>query len=328
MRILFPGELVGLDNKPTIILLLGYGLIGSSITEKLMYTYGYSSYVMEYLWDVDENESRRQESVVFQYVIKKAYIIKTRNASLPISISVVWAAGKAGFGSTEEEMAKELLEFRRIIQLACKIKDSVDDAETTIFFISSAGGLFEGQRCVVPNSAPKPSRPYGRVKLEQEKILELFSGKIKFCIYRPSTVYGPIIAGQRRGLLANMLNSGIKQQVCTIFGTLSTLRDFVYAPDIGTFIASEILSRTPLAANHPLILAGFRPYSILEIKTIVETVIKHKIYIALDPSPENALDITYSPLCNTNQNWKPINVDQGIRNMNVAILNNGLFPGI
>ena len=40
------------------------------------------------------------------------------------------------------------------------------------FLVSSAGGLFEGQRNVGDRSQPSPMRPYGFLKLRQEKLLQ------------------------------------------------------------------------------------------------------------------------------------------------------------
>ena len=63
-------------------------------------------------------------------------------------VSVVWSAGKSAFHATEDELSRENVPFMDVVDFVSKLKKTLDSARLDIHFVSSAGGLFEGQRVI------------------------------------------------------------------------------------------------------------------------------------------------------------------------------------
>ncbi|HMD68449.1 MAG TPA: hypothetical protein VKF42_06165, partial [Chitinivibrionales bacterium] len=87
-----------------------------------------------------------------------------------------------------------------------------------------------------------------------------------------STVYGPIRKGFRLGLISTLIFNGARQEVSRIFGTINTLRDYVWCEDIGNYIARAIAENDDDQNNSIVYLASGKPSSIFEIKHIVAVV--------------------------------------------------------
>ena len=155
--------------------------------------------------------------------------------------------------------------------------------------MSSAGGLFEGEKFVGRTSHPRPLRPYGTAKLRQEGAVSHLEC-IKSVIYRPSTVYG-YCGGGRAGLITSLVGNAQKFKVTTIYSQPGTLRDFVHADDVGRFIASKVFTRG--GEGQTYILASAKPTSATEIVGIVRNLIRRPLYVRYDPAPSNALHNSY-----------------------------------
>ena len=67
----------------------------------------------------------------------------------PGSLHVLWSAGKAGFTATEADYARELANYERMLGTF----ETVGHAMTFVH-LSSAGGLYEDQRHVGPETVP------------------------------------------------------------------------------------------------------------------------------------------------------------------------------
>ncbi len=164
----------------------------------------------------------------------------------------------------------------------------------SFILLSSAGGLFEGQRYVGPETTPAPLRPYGSLKLAQEQELLNCSAPLARTIVRLTSVYGYIRQGQRRGLIPTLICNGLKQQVSYIYGKMATLRDFVWIEDVVDHLA-DLLTAAALPGDSVTILAGDKPTSILEVQSLVERTLGRRIYLACLADTWNSEDITFSP---------------------------------
>jgi nucleoside-diphosphate-sugar epimerase len=200
---------------------------------------------------------------------------------------VVWAAGKAGFGAPAEQLAQETDSFLHVLKT---LQDALGD-RLRMHLISSAGGLYEGQRFVDQASLANPLRPYGQAKLKQEEVLahQGIAGQI----YRTSSVFGYVRDG-RQGLISALISDGLTGQVTRIFGIPSTLRDYVYAGDVGRFIAAEALGDRPLTGAR-LILASGKPSTVDEVIGTVARQLGRPLALQFDLSPSNALHNSYRP---------------------------------
>jgi nucleoside-diphosphate-sugar epimerase len=175
--------------------------------------------------------------------------------------------------------------------------------------MSSAGGLFEGQRLVDRNSEPRPVRPYGRAKLSQEQRAPCLPAGISCSIYRPSSVYGHNRRGGRSGLIAALIDGAKTHQTSHIFGNINTLRDYVMAGDIGAFVAARV------SGNHEpgeFLLASGKPATIGEVIHIVERATARRLYVRFEHLASNADHMSFIPAA-LPEKWIPTDLETGIR---------------
>src|ERR1041385_672024 len=100
--------------------------------------------------------------------------------------------------------------FGEIVSFTGRLQHSLPDAHHAFHLLSSAGGLYNGQRNVGRDSVPFATNPYGRAKLEQERQLHLALAHTQRMIYRPASVYGFAGPGTRLGLVAALIHNSIR----------------------------------------------------------------------------------------------------------------------
>lgn len=210
-------------------------------------------------------------------------------------LAVIWAAGRSGFGSTDQDMALEQTSLEAVQGLAQRMAALCGVERSSFIHLSSAGGLFEGQVACGRAAIPAPIRPYGHGKLAQEHALRNRPDLGHRIIIRPSSVYG-YVPGGRHGLISALVSAAVLQRDAKIFGGLTTQRDFVFAPDIGRYIARRVLAPWPgtVGIEEVLIAAG-RPATVFEIIKLVEDNVGTPLHLNIDPRPENARDNTFLP---------------------------------
>ncbi len=293
------------------VLIFGEGLVGSALRDELMINLNYKL-IQRFKLSWNDLSLITQLDSIRDY-IKARYL---ENSTRKTQFSFIWSAGKVGFGASNEEASKEQNDFKNILNTATQIyelktknKEACDQENSRIQFdfhyVSSAGGLFEGQSLVHSRSLPKPLRVYGELKLAQEKEIELLAKIIPegvFKIYRPSTIYGKVVKGQRVGLISNMLQNGIMKRVTPITGDLYTMRDYIHVKDLSKMILGGVLSshsdvklgsKDKIKSLEYNFCLSQKPTTIFEIKSILEFYLKHRIYIKLYFQPGNSRDITF-----------------------------------
>lgn len=279
-----------IDAPLRVTVLLGNGLIGSAIVE-CMKRNGCKS-VEKYPTDWSgmqlANEHYKQS---LSWLVNQCERVKT-NHGPEIKIDFIWSAGRVGFSAKESEIEPELTSFTAILDLVKNVNRLIGPERMRFFHISSAGGLYEGQKCISQDSKPRPMRPYGHLKLEQEKLLTGLDIPIETAIYRPSSVYGPVKRGQRLGLIPSMIRNGLQHRVTYIYARDSTLRDFIWSCDLAHHISSQILSESVACGIH--VLHSGTPVSVGQVRHLVESSLQKRIYIQYDGSYDNSLDITFA----------------------------------
>ena len=231
------------------------------------------------------------------------------NPSPEIRIDFVWSAGKGGFGMSQNDTLSEMNSFSEVVKMAIDILRENPSCRVRFHMLSSAGGLFEGQRNVNITSQPAPRRPYAILKLAQEKILDDCNGLIRF-IYRPTSVYGFAGLNRRLGLIPTLLWNGSKNKVSTIFGAPETLRDYVWAGDIGAFMAGIIASKT--SCSSLFLLASGKPSALFEILNHIEKILNKRLFRHYIKSGDNTEHNTFSMKTHP-VGWKPLYLETGIR---------------
>lgn len=306
-------------EEAKIVVLFGTGLIGTSVYNSINRQAEYCSSYLPFDWNYPD-QARRDASGIFQYL--SSILVPYSPSDYPSGkIAFVWCAGKAGFTATKKNMDDELIFFDIVLDLVRRIRDSFLGSKIIIHLLSSAGGLFEGQRLINEETSPQPKRFYGHLKYVQEQKLMELDGEIAKKVYRLTSVYGFIGAGQRMGLIPTLIANGIRNKVSTIFGSLSTLRDYVLNDDIGGYIGKKLFHESDAGNTAFHLLGSGKPSSIYEIRHFVDQVIGKKIYLEFRATPqtENTMDITINS-SSLPVDWSPTDVKCGIRLVKEAII--------
>jgi UDP-glucose 4-epimerase len=272
-----------------IALLFGLGLIGSAILSAVQARVRARRRDLPFHWS--EPDGRAKHIGAILSAVRDLADAGADRGEAP-RVDLIWSAGRAGFGSSPAEVASEQSVFLEVLRLADELGGIVDFA--SFHFLSSAGGLFEGQRNIDANSVPAPLRPYGLAKLQQEQYLAAaLPRSARVLIYRPSSVYGFAGARSRRGLVTTLVQNAIRYQTTRIFGGFDTIRDYVFADDVGAFIADQVTSL--LTSSRTVILASGKPTAIPELTAIVQRVVQRQLYYQYESNPSNALSFYVRP---------------------------------
>jgi len=265
------------------VLVFGSGAIGGAVVRALRRRGAYSPVPCAVPWD---------DPVATRGFLDDLTIRLTDRAGSR-AISVVWAAGRTGFGSSDEQAAAEMHTFTDVVHLVARLRGKAPSHQHALHLVSSAGGLYEGRSIRSPGDPPAPLRPYGRLKLAQEQHATAELSEEGVAIYRPSSVYTAPGRG-RLGLIGALVSNGIAQAQTTITGALDTLRDYVLADDIGAFIADHSTAGVDAQDNRHMLVSG-DPASIRHVMTTVESVIRRRLYVRVAEA-WNAQNITFSPV--------------------------------
>jgi nucleoside-diphosphate-sugar epimerase len=307
----------GLEGRcHRIVLLFGLGLIGSATLAAIGSRVPARRRELPFDWHPVEEQASQSDAILS--CARELVGGRRREGS---RTDIVWSAGKTGFASSEDEIAAEQRTFDEVLDLSRRLHDI---AESSCFhFLSSAGGLFEGQRHIDTTRKPAPLRPYGFSKLEQEEHLRALPGGMAIQIYRPSSVYGYAGAHGRKSLVTALVQNAIRYQTTRISGGPDTIRDYVFADDVGRFIADQLISPRPDAKT--FLLASGKPTSMMELTTIVQGTLQRQLYFQFESRPSNALNISMRPSSLPN-GWQATPLAIGIYRTAARIISAHRFP--
>jgi nucleoside-diphosphate-sugar epimerase len=291
-----------------ITALFGQGLIGSAIVRNMILRNHTPIQSYKLVW-----ESFRVDTPLYRAL--RDYMVCTIEQTLKLwpndhFLNIIWAAGKAGFTSDQKDADSDLNSFNSLLKLIKEIHHIHPNYPIRFFHFSSAGGLFEGQSCITPESIPCPIRPYGRMKLSQEQALLSCSINMKRTIYRPSSVYGTIRPKYRMGLIPTMIFNGLRQSVTSIYGFDTTLRDFVWVEDIARHVCEELSDL--VAQDTVTTLHSGRPVSIYEVRSTIERLLNKNLLVRFCPVQSNSLHITFSQQC-SKANWRTTSLSTAVQ---------------
>lgn len=305
---------ISAEGPRQAVAVFGAGLIGSAVARALSSHAAFVCRTLRFAW---QPASLGQDLAAVEEEIAAELLKVERN---PPRLGFLWSAGRAGFSAGSPETTDELESFRAVLALAARLAARFRGAAVTFHLISSAGGLFEGQRLVGADAAPAPRRAYSFLKQQQEDLLA--ASPLAGRVYRLSSVYGWVAPGHRIGLVSVLLLNGIRRLVTPISGWMSTQRDFVFVEDVADFVARAILSDDASPGLPPYLLAQGRPSSIWEVQRLVEAVLGHRIYVSYSLRPDNGEDTTFSraalPLF-----WRPSDLGSNIRRIYREALRSG-----
>jgi nucleoside-diphosphate-sugar epimerase len=290
---------------PEVVLLFGSGLIGGAIAS-VVQRVGVGVVARRFDWSWPRPDPAQVRAV-------EAAAMEALAAREGAGVTVIWAAGRSGFGSGPDDMAGEFVALEHVLQTARRVGAALPPDQRAFVHVSSAGGLFEGQVACGLDTEPVPLRPYGHGKLAQEDRVRADEDLGRRLILRPSSVYG-YTPGARRGLVAAFVTAAVQQRHATIFGSLTTLRDYVYAPDVGHFVAMRLLrpaSDRSGVSTETCFLASARPASIFEIVRLVEGCLGKTLTLRIDPRPDNARNTSFLPSV-LPEGFRPTRLQEGV----------------
>lgn len=157
---------------------------------------------------------------------------------------LAWCAGAGVVASSAAAMEEERVAFTGLLE-EIAARPAVA-AAGTLFVASSAGGVYAGSAGRPPfteASATGALMPYGRTKLEMERDVRRFSDRTGAAVLigRIANLYGP---GQNlakaQGLVSQLSRAHVTGAPVSIYVSLDTLRDYVYAADVGDLVASGL----------------------------------------------------------------------------------------
>jgi len=171
--------------------------------------------------------------------------------------SVAWCAGAGVTGTSEHALDLELVALRETLGALAAAPRAENGA---LFFASSAGAVYAGVG-TPPYDESSPVRPlaaYGRAKLDAEAVVTAWSHRTgtPSLIGRISNLYGP---GQNlakaQGLISQICRSHLNGQPLSIYVSLDTLRDYLFAPDCaGLIVAGLARLRQEQAVKGPRVV--------------------------------------------------------------------------
>ena len=285
-------------DKPAggAVLLIGRGLLGGAIVEQLQRSGCEVATTLPVPWEDCPELCRRLEEMLSQAGHRGG------------GLDVIWSAGHCGFAATQPQCDEELANYSAALKvLVREVGQRV--SRFRFHLLSSAGGLFEGQTAVNADTSPCPRRPYGELKLTQERLARDCFGA-RSSIYRVATVYSAPRDGCRRGLVAALIENMRQDRETTITGGMNTLRDFVYLEDVARFIAHSLLTGCESGDElHWLVSA--KPSSILEVISILENRLQRRVLLQYRGDRSNAADISFVPRLQS-AGWRGCNLYTGL----------------
>lgn len=267
------------------VLIFGMGLIGRSVFAALKNELAPSCHYFPFSWDHDDDRDRQ-----VTHILKHVAQICSSTEQHP-QFDIVWSAGKAGFAGSAEEFVSEQNAFESVLSLVHRLKSLGNSSGIRFHLFSSAGGLFEGQRNVDATSEATPLRPYGVVKINHESRLLDLPREIVRCTYRPSSVYGYVGPRGRIGLIVAALQAVLENKTAHIFAQPDTLRDYVFAADIGRFLKVKIMD--PPTTSQSYLLASGKPTATLELIALIERVMDRRLSVRFELSADNTMSNTF-----------------------------------
>ena len=152
--------------------------------------------------------------------------------------AVVHAAAEA---SVVRSVADPAHSERVNVHGTANVLELARDARARRFVFFSTGGAIYGEtkECATETSALRPISPYGKHKLEGERLVRAAS--LPHAILRPANIYGPRQRGDLEGgVVAIFLQRWRDGHELVVYGDGSAERDYVYVEDVARAVLAAL----------------------------------------------------------------------------------------
>ena len=217
--------------------------------------------------------------------------------------SVVWVAGKSLPTNTHSKFDLAYIQDYRSLNLFIDFL-SKREWRGRFIFLSSGGCVYkESSNPLTENSVLSPNNTYGKLKLEQEKLIQ--ASTLSFSILRVSNVFGlRKIVTPGQDVINNWIHSYKRREKCKVFGNLRTFRDYINVSDV---VKAIILAAESLDKNYILNVGSGEKTSIEDLVEILSRCTAERIQFDFQNAREfdrngYVLDITKAK---TLLNWYP-----------------------
>jgi len=284
------------------------GLVGSSVEAKLLNR--------STVW-VPESPIQWGNQSIFEETFKQAFTQFIEHISHE-DWAILWCAGNSVVSSSLGDLQREGKSINFICSQLSILPKSLQ-SRGILSFTSSAGGVYGGSTGTIfsENTTPQPINDYGFAKLKTEQQLIDFAKhtNTRVAIFRLANIYGPNQDTRKpQGLISAITHSLLHHKPVNIYVPLQTVRNYIYADDVGEVIArcvtqlnSDQKSNTCLKLvasdrnislssliNEFRLVYGHRP---MVVNTVSKVAAKHPINLRLNSVINEPFDnFSFTPL--------------------------------
>lgn len=206
-------------------------------------------------------------------------------------VQIAWCAGVGVTATPQEVLDAEYQTLCAFAELLTGLPEATRH-RMTMFFASSAGGVYAGSPSEPPfdeRSPVGPLAPYGRAKLRaEERLAELTGSGIRVVVGRIANLYGP---GQdltkQQGLISQLALAQHTAQPLGVYVSMDTLRDYIYVDDCAAIVVDVMDRAHRLDPGSPAVtkvLASQRSVSIAALIGEMRRIHRRRPRVVVAPS--------------------------------------------
>ena len=258
----------------------GAGFIGSHLVNKLL-DKGGNVLVLDNLKSGVEKNINKKADFIFGDIRDEKILNNAIDYCDVIYHLAAFTSVPESFINEEECIAINEIAFKKILLMSAKknVKKVILSSSSAVYPDDCVGPFNEG-------SKTKPSSPYGKSKLYDEKILNEWCNEQKDrtgLALRYFNVYGPRQEADSdyASVIPKFLKKITSQQPIYVYGDGNQTRDFIYVDDV---VSANVLGLQLSSYNLFSVGTGIE-YSVNELVNMIKTITKKNIDILNKPLP-------------------------------------------
>jgi UDP-glucose 4-epimerase len=250
-----------------VLILGGFGFIGTNLAEELLKRGNYEIIIFEAKKVIIQNPDILNDVKVYygDFHNEKDYEIIFKENKIDIVLHLI--------GTTIPSKSNQniIYDIESNLKNTIKLLDIMKKYHVkNIVFLSSGGTVYGISKNKIKELDPtSPICSYGIMKLAVEKYLFLYNYLygINFLILRPSNPFGEYHTSSQQGLINVILEKILNGEPIEIWGDGSVVRDYIYIKDFVRILVDLIEKDIQ---NEIINIGSGRGYSINEILTIIK----------------------------------------------------------